>query len=209
MQKVKSYEEQYYLVDEVYDDSTLYLSALDKTASRNYEFEKLALGTEPLFFENAYKDKDKAAGKFRPVMSAHMNMTFLIISDEIRQQISDDAIYKGQFYPAVIIDDNEDHHEGYWFFNIYQGLDVLDCESSEIKRYKPENDSHKVVKYKLKKAVLDGIPEEQRLIFTMPNTNLKTIFVHRKIVDVFERLGVSNIKFYKMSEWYRGKQFES
>lgn len=204
---MSNYEEQYYLVDEVYNSDTLYLTAFQKTEDRDYDFEKMKPGGEPLFFENAYKDKDKKAGKVRPILSAHMNTTYLIINDEIRNQIDDDAIYMGQFYPAVIVDDNGTYHENFWFINIYQELDVLDCENSEIKRYNPENDDHKVLKYKLKKDVLDNIPEDHRLIFIMPNTNIRTTFVHKKIVDIFERLGVDNIQFHKMSEWYPGKQF--
>ncbi len=206
---MSNYEEHYYLVDERYDEDTLYLTAFQRTANRNYYFKEMKFGEEPLYFENAYKDEDIAEGKSRPLMPAHMNMTFLIINDEIRSFINDDSIYKGKLYPSVLVDDKDQYHDGYWFFNIYGSLDVLDCENSEIQDYDPDDRRHDVARYKLKKEMLNKIPEDQRLVFIMPNTETKVIFVHQKIVDVFDKLGVDNIKFHKMSEWYPGKQFRS
>lgn len=206
---MSNYEDQYYLVDERYDGDTLYLSALQRTENRDYDFEEMRLGDEPLYFENAYKDKDIAAGKARPLMSAHMNMSYLIINDELRKKIDDGSIYQGKLYPSVIIDDKDQYHDEYWFFNIYGELDVLDCKESEIQDYDPDDKRHNVAKYKLKKTVLDKIPEDQRLVFMMPNTETKITFVHQKVVEAFEGLKVDNIRFHKLSEWYPGKQFRS
>ena len=206
---MSNYEELYYLVDERYDEDTLYLTALQRTENRDYDFEEMSFGSEPLFFENAYKDKDVAIGKTRPLMSAHMNMTYLIVNNEIKRHIDDDSIYQGKLYPSVIIDDKDHYHDEFWFFNIYGSLNALDCENSEIQDYDPDDRRHDVAKYKLNEETLDKIPEEQRLVFMMPNTETKVTFVHQKIVDVFEKLKVDNIKFHKLSEWYPGKQFRS
>jgi hypothetical protein len=201
------YEEQYYIVSKQYDENTLYLRALDRTENRDYDFEKLRFGEEPLFFENAYKDEDKAAGLIRPLKKAHMNSTYLIVDDSIKGDLEGYDISGFQFYPAVIIDDDGNYHENYWFFNIYNEYDFLDCEGSEIKNYKPGAKRNKVVKYKLDDEKLQAVSEESRLIFMMPNTDQRTTYVHQKVVDVFEKHGVDNINFLRMSEWYRGKQF--
>ena len=206
---MSNYEELYYLVDERYDEDTLYLTALQRTENRDYDFEEMSFGSEPLFFENAYKDKDVVIGKTRPLMSAHMNMTYLIVNNEIKRHIDDDSIYQGKLYPSVIIDDKGHYHDEFWFFNIYGSLNALDCENSEIQDYNPDARRHSVAKYKLKEELLDKIPEDQRLIFMMPNTKTKITFVHQKIVDVFEKLKVDNIRFHKLSEWYPGKQSRS
>lgn len=206
---MNNYEDQYYIVEERYDEDTLYLSALQRTENRDYDFEEMRAGGDPLYFENAYKTKDIAVGKIRPIMPAHMNMSYLIVNSKIRSHIDDSSIYHGKLYPSVIIDDAGQYHDDFWFFNIYGELNILDCENSEIRDYDPDDRRHDIVKYKLKNDVLDNIPEDQRLVFMMPNTETKITFVHQKIVDIFEELGVDNIRFHKMSEWYPGKQFRS
>lgn len=201
------HEEQYYIASKQYNEDTLYLSALDRTESRDYDFERLKFGREPLFFENAYKEDDRGKGVRRPIKKAHMNSTYLIVNNDIKADLDGYNISGFQFYPAVIVDDDDNYHEDYWFFNIYKEFDFLDCKGSEIKNYKPGAKRNKVMKYKLDVEKLERISEENRLIFMMPNTDQRTTYVHQKIVDVFERHRVDNINFLKMSEWYRGKQF--
>jgi hypothetical protein len=206
---MKNYEELYYIVDELYDENTLYLTALEKSAQRRYSSIRLELGGEPLFFENAYREEDKSSNKIRPIKKSHMNMTNLLVNEALKNKLDVFAIQNFQFYPSIIIDDYDSYHEDFWIMNIFGSIDALDCDTSEIKRFKPDNDSNKVIRYSLNSELLDSIPEERRLIFRMPNTEHKTIFVHEKIVDIFKEEGVDNIKFHKLSEWYRGKQFQA
>lgn len=206
---MKEYEDQYYLAGKKYTEDTLYLSALDKTENRDYDFDRMNYGDEPLFFENAYKDKDKERGLLRPIKQVHMNSTYLIVNDEIKAELEGFDIRGFQLYPAVIIDDNGVYHENFWFFNIYEELDALDCEKSEIRDYNPDNRGHEVVSYKLNKDLLVSIPEGKRLIFIMPNTETRVTIIHEKVMDIMVRHGVDNIAFHKMSEWSPGKQFRS
>jgi len=203
------YEDQYYLVGKKFNAETLYLSALEKTENRDYDFDKMIYGEEPLFFENAYRDKDGERGVVRSLKKVHMNSTYLIVDDEIKADMEVFDINGFQLYPAVIITDDGVYHDNYWFFNIYEELDALDCENSVIRDYDLKNRGHEVEKFKLNKEVLGGIPEENRLVFIMPNTETRVTVVHQKIVNIFERYGVDNIAFHKMSEWYPGKQFRS
>jgi hypothetical protein len=206
---MSTYEDQYYIVNNQYDDNTLYLSALDKTEARDYDFSKLEMGGEPLFFENSYKDEDMRDGKVRPIKKAHMNFTYLVVDDDVKNEITKFDIAGIQLYPAVIIGDDGVYYENYWFFNIYKEFDFLDCEKSEIRNYKVNSHRNKVIKYQLNSDTLDKILEDNRLIFMMPNTDQRTTYVHQKIVDIFSELNVDNIKFHKLSEWFRGKQFRS
>ena len=202
-----TYEDQYYLVKKKYDENTLYLKPFNKKARMGARFEEIPYGGEPLFFENAYKEKDKQHGISRPLRKAMMWSTFLIVNDNIKEDLEQYDINSLQLYPAVVVDDNGDYHENYWYLNIYQGLDVLDVNLSEIGNYNPNDDDHDVKKFKLKTDILDQIKEENRLIFIFPNTETMTMIAHQKIVDIFNKHDVDSVVFHKMSEWYAGKQF--
>ncbi len=205
---MSKYNDQYYIVDEVYDNNTLYLTALQKTANRNYSYKKMQPGDEPLFFENAYKKEDIAAGSKKQIKQSHMNGNFLLVSNDIRGKIKGIQSNGVQLYPAVIIDDDEDFHDNFWLLNVFNKQNYIDFDKSEIKRYDPKSDSHKVKKYFLSDEALDKVPEENRLIFKPSNTDVGFMFVHQKIVDIFNEFKVGNIKFYKVSEWKKGMQFQ-
>jgi len=204
---MSKYNDDYYIVFEYDDAETVYLKALRKTADRDYEFEKMRFGLEPLFFENAYKKEDIKRKIERKIRSVHMNMNFLLINNELRDKLKFFDITYFQLYPAVIIDDNEHYHENYWFFNIYNNLDCIDYDKSIIRDYEVGDKYHDVNTYYLSDAVLDKIPEEERLIFRPANTDIGFTFVHQKIVNVFNDYGVDTLRFMKVSEWEMGKQF--
>ena len=177
------YNDQYHIVFKNFDEYTLYLTPLQKSADGDYAFCKLDENDEPLFFENSYKEKDKSNGYVRPILDAHMSMTDVILSNPLREKIKEFDIAGTQFYPSIIIDDNDKYHEGYWLINIYERLDCLDYDKCTIKRYVPGSDSHKVKKYFLSETVLDMIPEEQRLIFRPDNTDMDyTFFMKRSSI---------------------------
>jgi hypothetical protein len=205
---MSKYDDQYYIVDEVYDENTLYLKALKKSANRKYSYKKMELGEEPLFFENAYKDEDINEGVIREIKSAHMNMSMVIVNDKIRSLLKGFNIDGFQLYPSVLIDDKDKYHEGYWHFNIFSKKAYVDFEKCEIRDYEEDNTRHQVKKYSLSDKELNRVPEERRLIFKPVNTDLGYTFVHQKIVDIFNGCGVDNIKFYKVSEWEKGMQFQ-
>ncbi len=205
---VSKHNDKYYIVFDYFDDDTLYLTPLQKSADRDYAFYRLDENDEPLFFENSYKEKDKSNGYVRPILDAHMSMTDVILSNPLREKIKEFDIAGTQFYPSVIIDDNDKYHEGYWLINIYERLDCLDYDKCTIKRYVPGSDSHKVKKYFLSETVLDMIPGEQRLIFRPDNTDMDYTFFHEKIVNILKKFDTHTLPFFKVSEWEAGMQFE-
>jgi len=204
---MKTYDDEYYIVFDVYDDNTLYLTALQKSADRDPGHAWLTPGQEPLFFENSYKDDDIKDGKSRAILNAHMNMNSVLMSVEIREKIKDFNIDSVQIYPAVIIDDAGKYYDEYWYVNVFKRLDCLDYERCKIKKYKPDADSHRVKKYCLSTSVLDGIPEESRLIFKPEKTSQGYTFFHKKIVKIFKDAGVNNLNFFKVSEYEMGDEY--
>nr|WP_236596558.1 hypothetical protein [Pseudoalteromonas sp. GCY] len=97
----------------------MHLTALQKSADRDYEFEQLVWGKEPLFFENAYRDKDNANGVIRPIPSVLLDATIPIVSSKIRERLKLFNFVGMQLYPAVYIDDGGNYHEDYWCMNFW------------------------------------------------------------------------------------------
>ncbi|MBP3140081.1 imm11 family protein [Aliivibrio fischeri] len=204
---MNKYNDEYYIVFENYNNETLYLSPLQKTFDRNYTYTKMAMGQEPLFFENAYKDKDLSNLIKRPIKDSHLNLNFPIVSETIKEDLVNFEINNFQLYPTVIIGDDNSYYDDFWFFNIYKKIDVLDYENCDIKRYNPNDKRHKVRKYFLSIKKLDLIEEENRLIFIPEKASGAPVFIHKKIVDIFNKHKVDTLKFIKVSEWEMGKQF--
>jgi len=125
----------------------------------------------------------------------------------IRDKIKQFYIDYFQLYPSVIIDDEGQYHEDFWFFNIYKELYCLDYDKCIIDEYEPGVDDHDIEKYYLSDTILDAIPEEKRLIFRPKNTDMGYTFVHQKIADIFQAHGVDTLNLVKVPEWEAGKQF--
>lgn len=200
------YNDEYYLVFKNTEINDLCLTALKKTADRGYTYERMALGGDPLFFENSYKDEDKKSGVVYPILDALMNINFVIVKDVLREKIKKFVIDGFQLYPSIILDDNGQYQEGYWFFNVYEKLDCLDFEKCTIEDYEPAELRHDIEKFYLSDDLLDAIPEERRLIFKPSGQMIGLIMVHQKIVDLF-RGANHGLRFIKVSDWEDGLQF--
>ncbi len=202
---MNKYNESYYIIFNKYDENTLYLTSLKESDMRDYQYKKLKSGP-PLFFENAYKDKDILSGVSRPIKKAHLNITYPIISGDIKNSLGDIENDFFQLYPAVIIDE-DNYLEPYWFFNVFKKMDVLDLEQCEIDDYDPEEDTHDIERYYLSDEKMSQIPEGKRLVFMPKYSDVGHIIVHESIVKVFKNHNVDTLNFVKVSEWEMGMQF--
>ncbi|ODB37472.1 hypothetical protein BB427_13360 [Pseudoalteromonas sp. BMB] len=209
----RDYNNEYYLILKKYGKDTLYPRALQKSADRDYEFEQLVWGKEPLFFENAYRDKDNANGVIRPIPSVLLDATIPIVSSKIRERLKLFNFVGMQLYPAVYIDDGDNYHEDFWCMNFWQELDCWDRAKSKIEKFTAEEmlepDYLKgcdIYKYHLDSEVLDKIPEEERLIFKQAG-GLKYVFVHQKIADIFFEEKATGVNLVKVSDFEEGMQF--
>ncbi|GAA5645946.1 imm11 family protein [Vibrio proteolyticus] len=203
---MSQYNHQYYIVFENYDDDTLYLTTHDRSDHRNYEYTKL-VGSEPMFFTNGYRDEDLAKGISRPIKQAHLSSTYPVITNEIKNALRGIENELFQFYPAVILDDNDTYNEDYWVFNVFHKMDVLDIDNCAIRRINPNREGQKIQKYFLSDNKLDKIPLSERLVFKPKFSNISHIIVHETVVNIFQKHDVDTLNFIKISDWEMGLHF--
>ncbi len=201
---MKTYEECYYIVlpDYDFEDSLIYPT--EGTAGRKYKNKKLLFGEKPLIFDlksNKFKDQDQC--------HLYFNTPTFIANNELFKKINF-GLYGCQFYPAIVRNEIGEVKDNYWALNTYKKLDCWDRKKST---HSGENFiaglllPATVEKYALSKNVLDNIPQSERLIFRMGNTDTGLIFVHESIIDIFKEHNVENVKFYKVSEYELGDEF--
>ncbi|WP_163831825.1 imm11 family protein [Spartinivicinus ruber] len=184
-----NYNEQYYILDTFYNDNQLHITADNKTSNRNYEYEKLVPSGVPLFFENSFKDKEKALGRKRLLTDVLFDGSSLVVVYKIHDFLKMFSTKGMQLYPAIYIDDDTNWHENYWYLNFFEKLDCWDRKLSVLETFDDEDDDFdaEIRKYYLDKKVLDAIPEEQRYLFKMGGATESYIFAHERLVDIFKR----------------------
>ncbi|MGL0960197.1 imm11 family protein [Vibrio vulnificus] len=203
---MSKYNDQYYIVFKSYDENTLYLTTHDRSDHRDFEYTKLS-GSEPMFFENGYRDEDLSRGIARPIKQAHMSIAYPVISDEVKITLGDISNDFCQLYPAVIIDDSDKYHDNYWVFNIFEEMDALDLEKCHIDDFDPEDEEHPISQYYLDDEKLSAMPEKERLVFMPKYTDYPHVMVHEKVVKAFKKHDVDTLNFVKVSDWVMGLQF--
>jgi len=208
---ITNYNEQYYFIFNDYENAS-YLTPLKKTEDRNWSFEKLSWADGPVYFENGFKEEDKLAGKKHPINDLMDIAGHYLIHKRVFDDVQLLEIDNLQFFPAVYIDDDDHWHEQYMLLNIYGKLDCIDFDKSEI--YDDDDDDDDLIieeksfvdKFYLSEKVLDKIPEENRLIFTIDKSVMPHTFVHQKIKDIFDKNNVSGVKFIRVSDYVSGDE---
>ncbi len=203
---MSKYNDQYYIVFKSYDENTLYLTTHDRSDHRDYEYTKLT-GSEPMFFVNAYREEDLARGVSRPIKQAHLDSTYPVFTDAIKQSLGNTDNKHCQCYPGIIVDDNGNFHEDYWVFNVFEKMDVLDLDRCAIRKRNPNREGQKIQQYCLSDEKLEAIPEKERLVFMPKFSSYPHIIVHEKVVKAFKKHNVDTLNFVKVSDWVMGLQF--
>ncbi|MBN3492238.1 imm11 family protein [Vibrio neptunius] len=202
---MKNYEEQYFQVfDAPFNDAVFSLKPSLETGRRRYTFTKLDFGDGPITFVNSDK------GDIPFVLSNFfLHGFFPIVSKEIADVIKGYDIDGFQLFPTVLIDDDDKWHEDFFFFNLYQELDFVDFENSEIQDFEPGDTRYDVVRYKFKDDVLNAIPLEERLIIRPKNVWGRGVFIHESIVSKIEKsIDQSSFRFLRMSDYKLGDEFK-
>ncbi|MGF1743318.1 hypothetical protein L4C34_20190 [Vibrio profundum] len=203
---MKNFEDEYYLlIDTPSRESFLELVGIKGAGARFYETDQLDYGDGPIFLANAFKEDMPFT-----LSNVQMDAGKPVVSKEIASAIEDYNIDGFQLFPAIIVGDDGEWHEDFYYCNVYDTLDCLDFEKSEVPYFKPKPGcKQRVVKYKLRADVLESIEEEKRLIFRLDKVYTPSLLVHKKIVDRLEPFNIEAFTFYKLSEYELGMQYKS
>ncbi|CAM3220030.1 DUF1629 domain-containing protein [Vibrio neptunius] len=200
---MKNYEQEYFILKRVpYREKFLSLRATLDTGRRNHTYERLDYGDGPVFFENGFKGEVPfylTDGQFDGI--------YPVVSLKVASVIREYNIDGFQLFPAVIIGDDGKWHEEFYFFNFYAPLDCVDFENSDVDEYEPNARYNEVISYKLRSDVLDGIPEENRLIIKLARVEGGALIFHQKIVNALARFDVEAFQFFKLSEYELGMEY--
>ncbi|MBL4898701.1 MAG: hypothetical protein JKX76_03520 [Colwellia sp.] len=209
---MSKYDQEYFIMFLPAGDEQIYLKPNSQTAKRKYHYKQLTPGEAPLFFQNSYRDEDKNQW---PITNVLVDMSGLLVTPPIHDEIKNNTIDFMQTYPAVYVDDKGNYHEEYWYIGFYDELQCLDVKSSTIETIDFDEDDEddddeerlEVEKYSLDEGVLDAIKEENRLMFKIAGCSKKHIFVHSKIVDIFGKNNATGIRFLNVASFEEGDQF--
>jgi hypothetical protein len=180
----------------------------DDTACRNYDSSKLDDGQGPLYFTTETPDLNFASGDhqvFFPIGS-------IVVTDRLKLQL-EHGLYGSAFYPAVIKGEDEGVRKDVWALNIYTLLDCWDRDQSVassaggVASMDGIDVLSSVKSFYLSAGVLDKIPEENRLLFSMDHTDVTSIFVHQRFVDILEAHHVKGVRLIKVSQYRFGMEF--
>jgi len=200
---MNKYNDEYYILFPDYDFKgfNICLKPTLSTSKRRFHYKELVYGDSPLIFENKYKDNNSK--ELGPILFSPPS---IIVNDTLKNKIKDVNFWGGEYYPAIYIDSNGDYNDDYWLVNMFDKLDCWDRDLSVYEQDEADDTPH-VIKYSLCKNTLDNIKESDRLIFKMGAVDLPKIFIHKKVLDILNRLKVKGIKTIKVSDYELGLEF--
>lgn len=201
---MKSYEQEYFKVFDVPEHQHhLQLKATADTGRRRYSFTKLNTDDGPISF-HCSSDSGLPFTKSDFVLHGF----FPVVSKKVVKELMSYDINGFQLFPAVLVEDNCEEHEDYFFFNAYQQQDCIDFRESEILGYSPEDSRHEIQRYKLKVEVLDAIPIERRLIIRPEKVAGGGLLLHENIVARIKNyVDKEKYRFFKLSEYELGDRY--
>jgi hypothetical protein len=208
-------EKEYYIITGLMADDAVRL----KIEPRNRELRAGSVRIthdQPLIYSNADEDKNRTDGlneygKKENISNIMFKGKSFIVDDELRSLLIKFDINSVQYYPSVYIDIKGNHHENYWFVNVYDSYDWCDLDRSTLDEFADEDiadgDLPRADKIALNFHKMLLIPEEERLIFKISNIINNYIYVHQKIKDILEPLVGNNARFYPVDTYEEGMEF--
>ncbi|GLR73184.1 imm11 family protein [Aliivibrio sifiae] len=205
---MNKYNEEYYLLFPEPEQDEYDVNPDNNTSRRHYDSEELNYGQEPLCFSTETYDLSFATSNYEiffPVGS-------IVVTKELKSLL-ENGIYGSKFYPAIVKGESKGIREDVWALNIYELLDCWDRDKSVasypggVKSLDGIDVVPSVKTFHLSSEILDNIPEKERLLFVMDNTDVTNIFVHQKFVDIFKKHNIQGTRFIKVSKYRFGMEF--
>lgn len=188
------------------EPENVYLKPDKKTSKSGYGAHILAPG-RPLFFTNAAPEYIPEGVK-ENITDVMFGGPGIVVNESIKEFLSNFEIDRLQIYPAVYVDMAGKYHENLWFLNFYSRLDCWDRENFEYDDEELDDDElPSIEKFSLNTQVIDKIPEEQRLAFTMGGLNKAYIFFHKKIAQFILDQSITGIRLIPITEYEEGMEY--
>lgn len=193
-------KDQYYLIDTDYDSGYHGVDP-EKSITDTYRIGIETIETkEVLTFETSYANYYEDS---TPILSkVLLDRRGILVDDSIFNQISKHRITGLQHLPALFRGLDGELYEDYWYLNVFKIHKFCDEDRSTInERLSSEGTRPRYRKIVLDNSKLLSVPEEERLIFKLADAKNVNIFVHQRIKDLFDELGIESI-IYTPSEQY-------
>ena len=184
----------------------------DRTADRNYGIERDLSGKPFRFYESAPREGFEQSID-RKLSDVFFNAPEFAVADWLKAEIVKYPIRSCQLVPTTLIDCQGNSHDHFWFLNIYEPLEVLDLDKSDIRGDREayrvqllEERRVKVRRTSLDCSQLHRIPRKERMIFRIDSVALPMVFVHEELVNLFLRRQATGICFFRVSDFVEGMQ---
>ncbi len=203
---MKNYDEQYYFLQSVDDDSHPVLTPNASTKDRSFRFEKQPFGSPPFVFLNGAKDHQQKMNI--PVIEEPPEILFdgdnILVPSRIREALLMLDISNLNMHPAIYIHDDGKWYENYWYMTFTEEFDCWDRSSSiyedgpmEIGGFTLFN----IYKYSLNKEVFDKSKIESRLLFKMGGSLNAFIVCEKSLASLFPDDEKSGMKLILVSDY--------
>ncbi|MCG2839305.1 hypothetical protein L6J37_20955 [Photobacterium sp. WH77] len=127
-----------------------------------------------------------------------------LVSEKFRQVLVPFNLPGIDFYQTDIINDDKTWSD-YYFMHIWNHHKAIDKKRSEIKGTYVRN-RFTLLKLSLDEKVLDQVPLEKRLVFTLEE---KPVFLfHESVVAALRAADLSGLGFRRVDDWSIGSAFE-
>jgi hypothetical protein len=197
------YDDQYYIVYKKRTPLNYSLIQTKDSKNRRYKFSKQSLVDGPLTFN--YSDKQGDLNS-TPDQAVLFDGTAILIHHKYLTHLESFLPSYAQFFPSLLIDEQGIQNDAYSVLNIYQALDCIDPDNSDIND-EDEDGYYDVNKFSLRESVLNVITENERQIIKLTKVSMPYTLFHESLVNVFKDKKMEGIRFFKVSEFEEGDQF--
>jgi len=124
-----------------------------------------------------------------------------VISERLKEVLESLKLKDVQFLPAIVRDNKDNDHEGFFIIHIYNMIRCMDKDKSEW-RPSPWNSENAIgiEKLVLENEVLDKIALENRLVFGLSELNTHALY-HRSVIEKILEIEPTGLTVYRLSKY--------
>jgi hypothetical protein len=191
------YDDEYY--DLILDYDTSSSISWDENTYRVANFDKYQpIIVDKMIYMKIDDDEEPLLGDF-------LSEPFNVWSKKAKEIIEKHVPFGSQFFP-VTIKHRDKEYSDYFILNCHNEIKSMHEGRSKFTMSR-SGLSYFIDRLSLDEAVLDKIPEEQRMIFVMEEKAAMVLY-HEKLVKALEDANVTGVSFVKVNDWSIGSSFD-